>query len=48
MPSFWEKDHPSKDLGEGFKSMKPRGKEDNEEEGMVLMQLKKTQAYVSV
>ena len=48
-PSFLEKDHPGRDLWEGSKPMKPRGKEDKkEEEDRVLMQLKKTQAYVSV
>ncbi|KAL0015555.1 hypothetical protein SO802_002624 [Lithocarpus litseifolius] len=47
-PSFLEKDHPCKDLGEGSKPMEPRGKEDKEEEDRVLMQLKKTQAHVSI
>ena len=46
-PSFLEKDHPSRDLGEGSKPTKPRGKEDKEEEDRVLMHLKKTQAHVS-
>ena len=42
-PSFLEKDHPSRDLGEGSKSMELKGKEDKEEEeDKVLMQLKKT------
>ena len=45
--SFLEKDHPSMDLGEGSKPTKPRGKEE-EEEDRVLMQLKKIQAHVSV
>jgi len=39
-PSFLEKDHPSRDLGEESKPTKPRGKE--EEEDRVLIQLKKT------
>ena len=47
-PSFLKKDHPSRDLGEGSKPTKPRGKEDKEEEDRVLMQLKKTQAHASV
>ena len=46
-PSFLEKDHPDRDLGEGSKPTKPRGKEDKKEEDRVLMQLKKTQAHVS-
>ena len=45
---FLEKDHLSRDLGEGSKPMEPRGKEDKEEEDRDLMQLKKTQAHVSV
>ena len=45
-PSFLEKDHLGRDLGEGSKPMKPKG--DKEEEDRVLMQLKKTQAHVSV
>ena len=48
-PSFLEKDHPGRDLGEGSKLTKPKGKEDKEEEeDKVLMQLKKSQAHVSV
>ena len=47
-PSFLEKDHLGRDPGEGSKPMEPRGKEDKEEEDMVLMQLKKTQAHVSI
>ena len=42
------KDHLGRDLGEGYKPMEPKGKEDKEEKDRVLMQLKKTQAYVSV
>ena len=42
-PSFLEKDHPSRDIGERSKPTEPKGKKDR-----VLMQLKKTQAYVSV
>ena len=45
-PSFLEKDHLGRDLGERSKPMKPKG--DKEEEDRVLMQLKKTQAHVSV
>ena len=47
-PSFSEKDHPSRDIGEGFKPMEPKGKEEKEEEDRFLTQLKKTQAHVSV
>ena len=47
-PSFLEKDHPDRDLREGSKPIEPRGKEDKEEEDRVLMQLKKTEAHVSV
>ena len=31
-PSFSEKDHPSRDIGDGSKPTKPKGKEENEEE----------------
>ena len=31
-PSFLEKDHPSRDLGEGSKTIEPKGKEDEKEE----------------
>jgi len=31
-PSFIEKDHPSRDIGEGSKPMEPKGKEEKEEE----------------
>ena len=41
-----ENDHPGRDLKEGSKPTEPRGKE--EEEDRVLIQLKKTQAHVSV
>ena len=47
-PSFLEKDHTSRDIGETSKSMEPKGKEEKEEEDQVLTQLKKTQARVSV
>ena len=43
-PSFLEKDHLCRDLGEGSKPTK--SKEDKEKEDRVLMQLKKTQAHV--
>ena len=46
-PSFLEKDHPGRDIGEGSKPTEPKGKEENGEEGRVLTQLKKIQAYVS-
>ena len=41
-----ENDHPGRDLKEGSKPTEPRGKE--EEEDRVLIQLKKTQAHMSV
>ena len=47
-PSFLEKDHPGRDIGEGSKPIKPKGKEEKEEEDRVLTHLKKTQAHVSV
>ena len=47
-PSFLERDHPGRGLGEGSKPMEPKGKEENEEEDRVLMLLKKTKAHVSV
>ena len=47
-PSFWKKDHPSRDLGKGSKTTEPKGKEDKVEEDRVLIQLKKTHAHVSV
>ena len=47
-PSFLENDHPGRNLREGSKPTEPRGKEDKEEEDRMLMQLKKTQAYVFV
>ena len=47
-PSFLKKDHPRRDIGEGSKTMEPRGKEEKEEEDRVLTQLKKTQAHVSI
>ena len=46
-PSFLEKDHLGRDIGEGSKPIEPKGKEEKEEEDKVLTQLKKTQAYVS-
>ena len=45
-PSFQEKDHPGRDLGEGSKPVEPKG--DKEEEDRVLMHSKKIQAHVSV
>ena len=45
-PSFLEKDHPGRDLGEGSEPTKPKG--DKEEEDKVKMQLKKNQAHVSM
>ena len=47
-PSFLEKDHPGRDIGEGSKPIKPKGKEEKVEEDRVLTQLKKTQAHVCV
>ena len=47
-PSFLEKDHPGRNMGEGSKPMKPNKKEEKEEEDGVLTQLKKTQAHVSI
>ena len=43
-PSFLEKDHLGRDIGEGSKLTEPKGKE----EDRVPTQLKKTQAHVSV
>ena len=36
-PSFFEKNHPGKDLEEGSKPIEPKGKEGKEEEDRVLM-----------
>ena len=50
-PSFLEKDHLDKDLREGSKPTKSRGtkeEEEEEEEDRILMQLKKTQAHMSL
>ena len=47
-PSFLDNDHLGRDLGEGSKPIEPRRKEDKEEEDRVLMQLKNTQAHVSL
>ena len=47
-PSFLEKDHPSRDIGEGSKPTETKGKEEKEEEDRVLTQLKKTQAHLSI
>ena len=47
-PSFLEKDHPSRDIGEGSEPTATKGKEEKEEEDRVLTQLKKTQAHVSI
>ena len=35
-PSFLEKDHLGRDMGEGSKPMEPKGKEEKEEEDRVL------------
>ena len=35
-PSFFEMDHPGKDIGEGSKPTEPKGKEEKEEEDRVL------------
>ena len=35
-PSFLEKDHPRREIGEGSKTMEPKGKEEKEEEDRVL------------
>ena len=45
-PSFLEKDHLDKDLREGCKPTESRGTK--EEEDRILMQLKKTQAHMSL
>ena len=51
-PSFLEKDRPDKDLREGSKPTESIGTEEEEEEegekDRILMQLKKTQAHVSI
>jgi len=47
-PSFLEKDHPGRNIGEGSKPTELKGKEEKEEEDRVLTKLKKTQAHVSV
>ena len=50
-PSFLEKDHLDKDLREGSKPTESRGtkeEEEEEEEDRILMQLKKTQAHMSL
>ena len=47
-PSFLEKDHLGRNIGEGSKPMEPKGKEEKEEKDRVLTQLKKTQAHVSI
>ena len=38
-PSFLEKDHPGRNIGEGSKPTKLKGKEEKEEEVRVLIQL---------
>ena len=38
-PSFLENDHPGRDIGEGSKPAKPKGKEEKEEKDRVLTQL---------
>ena len=51
-PSFLEKDRPDKDLREGSTPTESIGTEEEEEEegekDRILMQLKKTQAHVSI
>ena len=47
-PSFLEKDHLGRNMGEGSKLMKPNGREEKEEEDRGLTQLKKTQVHVSI
>ena len=47
-PSFLEKDHPGRNIGEGSKPAEPKGKEEKDENDMFLIQLKKTQAHVSI
>ena len=47
-PSFSKKDHPGRNMEEGLKPIKLKGKEEKEEEDRVLIQLKKTQAPVSI
>ena len=47
-PSFLEKDHLGRDIGERSKPTKPKGKEEKEEKDRVLTRLKKIQAHVSV
>ena len=53
-PSFLENDHPGRNLREGSKPTESRGtkeeeeEEEEEEEDRILMQLKKTQAHMSL
>ena len=47
-PSFLEKDYLGRNMGEGSKPTKLKGKEEKEEEDKVLTQLKKTQSHVFV
>ena len=47
-PSFLEKDHLGRNMGEGSKPTKPNGREEKEEEDRGLTQLKKTQGHVSI
>ena len=47
-PSFLKKDYPGRNMGEGSKPTKLKGKEEKEDEDKVLTQLKKTQAHVFV
>ena len=47
-PFFLEKDHPGRNMEEGSKSVELKGKDEKEEEDRVLIQLKKTQAHVTV
>ena len=41
-PSFFEKDHLGRDMGEGSKPTKPKGKEEKKQEYQILTKLKKT------
>ena len=47
-PTFLEKDHPGRYIGQGSKPKEPKEKEEKNEEDQVLTQLKKTQAHMSV
>ena len=45
-PSFLEKVHPGRSIGQGSKPTEPKGKEEKEEEDRVWTQLNKNQAHV--